>query len=230
MSIFSQRSRSSYKQKVSTAGFTLIELLVVLAIMVIMTSFLLIRQSRFNSSTLLRSPAYSVALSVRQSQAYGTASFGTTTSITNCATGTYQNSACFVKGYGIYVNFGSSNPTSYTLFADFNNNGTYDDGEVVKVFNLGNGYSVSKICAAAGATQYCNTNAGVTWLSILFRRPNPDACFTTNLSSSACATSPSGVVYSSGSIQIQSNGGDAGTTRSINVNTTGQISVGNVGT
>lgn len=191
-----------------------------MSIMVIVTSVLLVRQSKFDSSTLLRSLAYSVALSVRQAQVYGTSVFGTTTS----------SGLQYASGYGIYVDI--TNTTSYTLFADLNNNGTYDLGEDVKVFSLGQGYSISQICATTGAptTQYCSNGGGVTSLSTVYRRPNPEACITTNLSLIACATPPSGTSYATSSIQIQRTGADTGSTRSIYINTTGQISVGSAGT
>lgn len=208
-----------------------------MAIMLIVTSVLLVRQSKFDSSTLLRSLAYSVALSVRQAQVYGTSVFGTTTTSSYCNTGTYQNGSCFAQGYGIYVS--SAAPTSYILFADLNNNGTYNTGEDVRVYTLGNGYVISDFCAteaAGGAIDCWRGGVGLlgssppATMSIVFRRPNPEACFTTNLSPSTCAMVPSGTLYKSASIQIQFTGGDTGSTRSIYINSTGQISVGNSGT
>lgn len=207
-----------------------------MSIMVIVTSLLLVRQSQFNSSTLLRSLAYSVALSVRQAQVYGTSVFGTTTALINCGSGTYQNGVCFAQGYGIYVS--SATPTSYTLFADLNNNGTYDAGEDVKVFSLNNGYSVSDFCATdtvgnvncwKGGTPVAGVLGASAKMSIVFRRPNPEACFTTNLQTAACGLGQS-AVYRSGSLQVQATGADAGSTRSVYINATGQLSVGNSGT
>jgi prepilin-type N-terminal cleavage/methylation domain-containing protein len=206
MSIFSHRSRSG-------RGFTLIELLVVISIMLILTSIFLIRQQRFNSSTVLRSLAYSIALSVRQAQVYGT-SFK-------------ENSTA--NAYGIYISSGSQN--SYILFADINRDGQYSAGENVQVFTLAQGYTISKFCAttAGGSpTQRCWTAAApnITHLTILFKRPNPDACFATSANNNACAPIPSGETYSSGYIQLMS-GSD---TRSVNVTLTGQITVGGKGT
>jgi prepilin-type N-terminal cleavage/methylation domain-containing protein len=237
MWIFSHRSRSSniLSGRLCPRGFTLIELVVVMAIMVIVTSLLLVRQSKFNSSTLLRSLAYSVALSVRQAQVYGTSVFGTSTSQANCGTaGSYSNGSCFAPGYGIYVDIG--NPSSYILYADLDNNGTYNNTgsglpEQVRAYSLGQGYSISRICASSvsPAVEYCSSGSGVTWLNIAFRRPNPEACITTNLSPATCA--PGALpAYATSSIQVQSSGGDTGSTRSIYINATGQISVGNSGT
>src|SRR3569832_1656292 len=104
MSIFSHWSYSGKR------GFTLIELLVVISIMLILTSIFVLRQQRFQSSTLLRSLAYSVALSVRQAQVYGT-------SIRENVVGAFDTSSA-AKAYGVYFSSGSTG--SYILFADAN--------------------------------------------------------------------------------------------------------------
>src|SRR6202012_1868912 len=101
------------------------------------------QQSKFDSSTLLRSLAYSVALSVRQAQVYGTSVLGTATSQSNCATGvsgSYALSNCYASAYGIYFNSASSG--QYILFADLDGNGKYTAGENVKVFTLGTNYVI----------------------------------------------------------------------------------------
>jgi len=211
MWIFSQCSRSGKR------GFTLIELLVVISIMLILTSIFLLRQSRFNSSTLLRSLSYSVGLSVRQAQVYGT-------SIRESASGAFDAGTA-AKSYGIYFSSGSQN--NYILFADLNNNGAYNTGEDVEAFRINPGYSISKFCATTSlGSQQCwiasdPGNSTLTYLTILFRRPNPDSCFATNLNTSVCQTGAT-PAYSSGYVQLQS-GSD---TRSVTVTLTGQISVG----
>lgn len=193
-------------------GFTLVELVVVISIMLVLTSIFLIRQQQFNSSTLLRSLAYSVGLTVRQAQLYGT-------SIRENVSGAFDagNAA---KAYGVY--FASASPSSYILFADVNNNGAYDAGESVQAFTINTGYTISKFCATAGGVQQCTNSATpLTYLTMLFRRPNPDSCFATNLSASACQIGAASV-YSSAYVQIK----NGTVTRSINVTLTGQISVG----
>ncbi|MES2007000.1 MAG: hypothetical protein V4436_02750 [Patescibacteria group bacterium] len=195
------------------------ELLVVISIMLILTSIFILQQNRFNSSTLLRSLAYSVALSVRQAQVYGT-------SIRENVVGAFDSTTNpAAKAYGIYLSSGSTG--SYILFADANNDGQYTSGENVQVFTLNSGYTISKFCATTGGgTQRCFIAGGssaITNLTILFKRPNPDSCFATSVSTNACQT---GAVptetYSSGYIQVKS-GSD---TRSVNMTLTGQITVG----
>ncbi|MEI6864148.1 MAG: type II secretion system protein [Candidatus Adlerbacteria bacterium] len=217
MSIFFQHIFSSGKSKFAlgrSRGFTLIELLVVSAIIVIITMVLLLRQSRFDSSTILRSLAYSVALSVRQTQVYGTSVLGSNNS----------GAVSYASAYGLY--FSAATPSSYVLFADFNNNGVYDSTEeTVKVFSLNTGYVISEVCTKlSGGSNRCtgaDDSSGmrtITSLNILFKRPNPDAVFTTDIN---------GESYISGYIQVRS--GD-GTTRSVVITSPGQISVQAPGT
>ncbi len=201
-----------------TRGFTLIELLVVCAIIVIITGLLLTRQSKLDSSTLLRSLGYSVALSVRQAQIFGT-------SIVSTQVG---GAPVFPPGYGLH--FSSANPGSYILFADIagasgKGNGVYDVGEEVQTFTLNKGYAIREFCAMQGTIKYCSgsdtTGTSITKLDIIFRHPNPDACFSTDTVSNDCVPGASSQ-FSSAYIQIQSTDG---TTRSVVVTASGQISV-----
>lgn len=197
----------------------MIELLVVSAIIIVITTFILLQQSKFNSSTLLRSLTYSVALTVRQAQIYGTSVRGFTPQ---------GGAEVFASGYG--VNFTSGTPTQYTLFADLPGvtagNGSYDSGEALPIFMLGSGYSISQFCAqrAGGSTLDCTSGTAtlINSLTIYFRRPNPDACFSTNAASGACAQGAA-MVYDAAYIQIQSGGN--GDTRHVKISSTGQISV-----
>ncbi len=234
MSIFSQHSRFFGKRQralcslVRSRGFTLIELLVVGAIIIIVTSLFLVRQSSFDSSTVLRSLAYSVALSMRQAQVYGISVSGVGTAQASCPNGSYANGTCYAPAYGLY--FTASPNTIYILFADFNNNGRYDTGEDVQAFTLNNAYKVSEICAIKsaqlGSTKHCSgthdtSGNPISTLSVIFRRPNPDACISTDKDPGVCGPSVP-QVFSGGYIQITSAGG---TTRSVTVSNTGAIVV-----
>jgi prepilin-type N-terminal cleavage/methylation domain-containing protein len=188
-------------------GFTLIELLVVITIMVIITATVLVRQARFDSSTLLRSLSYSIALTIRSAQVYGTSVLG----VNNV----------FAPAYGVYFN----NASSYLLFADINNNGAYDSGvdSVVQTYQVGAGFQISKACGnPTVGVQHCWQSAGggdLSWLTIYFKRPNPDALFKSSI----------GVAFSSAYIQISSVN-DSTNTHSITVSLTGEIAVGAAGT
>lgn len=185
--------------------------MVVISIMLILTTIFLLRQQQFNSATVLRGLSYSIALSIRQAQAYGL-------SIRESSAGAFDTSTA-ARAYGVYLS--SATPGSYILFADVDNNGRYGAGTdtLVQTFNLATGYTISTICATnTTGTQRCN----ITDLTLIFRRPNPDACISTSLSTSACAVTPSGEQYSSAYVQVAG----SSDTRSINVLVTGQISVG----
>lgn len=209
MSIFSQRFISSGK-----TGFTVIELLVATSIIVFITVVLLFRHDQFNSSTLLRSLSYSVALSVRQAQLYGTS-----------VRETDVDSGVFAQSYGVY--FKTDNAEQYFLAADRlplgSPNGVIDTDGSEDVppspYQIQNGYGISNFCAyLSNGNAYCHNNGDVpiTELVIQFERPNPDAVFITDEGSS----------YVGACIELASPGGD---TRTVEVSNTGQISVGEAG-
>jgi len=177
--------------------------------MLVISSVLLLRQQQFNSSTILRSLAYSVALSIHQAQVYGVS--------------IKQDSAGgFAPAYGIYMN--KNNPTQYILFADVNGTGQYDPSENIQTFTLNKGYTIAGFCGMSD----CTDNA-IDWLIIMFRRPNPEACIETDSnrgpSDYGCATGKTSI-YSSASIELASQGGS---TRTITVSSTGEIDVGGSG-
>lgn len=221
MSTFSKILRFFSKRAPVPRGFTLVELLVVSLIIVLITGFVLFRQRGFNSSTLLRSLSYGVALSVRQAQVYGV-------SVRESAAG----SNLFAQGYGMY--FGNSgglvDSSHYLLFADVNGNGQYAAGEELPRYTIGNGrgtdYHIKSFCAhSITSGDQCNTGTATTIssLTIYFRRPNPDACFSTSANAGACATVTTPPVYDYAYVQIKPyNGTDF---RTIKVTSTGQIAV-----
>ncbi len=227
MSTFSRILRFFSKRGPASRGFTLIELLVVSLIIVLITGFVLFRQQGFNSATLLRSLSYGVALSVRQAQVYGV-------SVRESAVG----SGVFAYGFGTYFgNSGLVDSSHYLLFADANGNGQYAAGEELPRFTIGNGrgtdYLIKNICAhVIGGGDQCSctiasqctvTSPTITSLTIFFRRPNPDACFSTSQNPTACATATTPAVYDYAYVQIKPfNSTDY---RTIKITSTGQIAV-----
>ncbi|MCL9971797.1 MAG: prepilin-type N-terminal cleavage/methylation domain-containing protein [Candidatus Pacebacteria bacterium] len=183
-------------------GFSLIELLVVTGIFVVITGVVLANNAQFNSSVLLGNAAYDIALSVRQAQVYGLS--------------TQAFSGQFQVGYGLHF----ASPTEYLLFADLDedNNKRYDAGvdQVVATYALGRGHTIKRFCGIrADLTEECSDNASaLTHIDVGFLRPNPDATIT--------GDNPS--AYSIARITIQSTGGQ---TRTVSIQSTGQISVTN---
>src|SRR3990167_3654568 len=217
MSTFLQRFRSCFskgdaleslelRRRLGAAGFTLTELMVVVTIMTLLTGVFLFQQRQFDSTTLLRSLAYSVALSIREAQTYGLSvrSFG----------GEFP-------AYGIL--FDISNNDEYVLFADTNGDGQYNgSGEIVDSYVLQGNYEISDICATNGP-ELC----GIGWMTVTFKRPNPDACIATSDPGGNNVCNGSNTpLYSQGRVHI---GVSGGATRSVTVTTSGQISVGAVG-
>lgn len=144
-----------------TKGFSIVELMVTVGIFALITSVLLMRNSKFDDETLLQAAAYEVALSVRQAQNYGINVQG--------------QGGSFDKPYGVYFETGT---TSYVLFSDApegNNQGDgyYDNGEELQIFKFGRGFTVSRICSLFG---YICTD--IEAVSVLFRRPEPEAVIT----------------------------------------------------
>ncbi len=202
MSTFFRSFRTFFHRgAIRARGFTLVELTVVVAIVVILTSLIMFRHSRFDSSTLLRSLSYSIALSVRQAQVYGT-------SVRGVGSGTVT----YAPGFGVH--FSETEPTRYFLFSDIDGDNTWESSETVTTQNLGRGFSIRDICAVtAGGSVSCMSGGGIDWMTVYFRRPNPEAIIYTS----------SGSTYSYAYIQVQS----ASETdyRSIKVTTVGQIAV-----
>lgn len=198
-------------------GFTLIELLVVCAIIIVVSTIVLIDNNKFGGDITLENFAYSVALSIRQAQVYGIAveRFGT-----NCTTG--SASTCFASGYGMH--FALSSPTTYILFADEDGTGVYDPAaspsEVVQSNTIQQGYAVTSLCVITNTSQHA-TCQSVNQIDILYIRPEPEAYITGGGSPNSCKKYPQNCNYEA-QITLTSPKGD---TRSVVVDATGQISV-----
>ena len=117
------------------------------AIIVVITTLVLVDNNKFGGEVILENLAYDVALSVRQTQVYGIAveRFGT-----NCS-GTDSASSCFNAGYGMY--FSLSSPSTYILFADESGTGIYNPSvtpsEIVESDSLDQGYAITGLCVIA---------------------------------------------------------------------------------
>lgn len=203
-------------------------MMVVLAIILILTTVMLLGQSNFNQSLLLTDTAYTVAFSGRQAQSFG---------LSSRRFGSAQNT-----GYGL--NFNRATPQSYTLFADTSNslaapvacplgevgtperkpgNCRYDtvgtaDG-VVQTFTFTRGFGVASFCAKSGSTRHCSTDGTpLTALDVVFTRPNTASTITGLRSNGSVAT------YSCAEVTISNSQGSA--TRTVRVSQLGEIAVG----
>ncbi len=166
-------SKKNLNEVQKGAGFTLVEMMVVVAIVIVMTSILLLKQSKFSSDILVTNAAYEVALSIREAQVYGISSKQTSTNLN--------------VGYGIYLDNSSTN--SFTIYSDggYSSSNTYnytfnygDTGEsYVSIENpqLTQGQTIKKICVASTMNNIScsDTDSTLTKLNIGFIKPNPEA-------------------------------------------------------
>ena len=192
-------------------GFTLVELLISIAIFVFMTAFLVSKYGTFNGTILTTNLAYDMAITIRQAQSYGI-------HVRQGPTGSFNDS------YGAYFNTqGAGEDTKFRLFTDIGGANPTDDpdffynaGEVLSTSNLKSGMSIKSLCAANTEGAGDATAASTHSLSIVFKRPDPDAIITVN--------NPGGAVMKYAKITIQSKDG---VTRHVVVRSNGQISIEN---
>lgn len=182
-------------------GFSLVELVVSVAIFTIIMSVILVRHSQFSGTLAVENLAYDIALSIRKAQVFGL-------SVREFKEG----GGSFNVGYGLH--FDSNINDSYIFFVDANRNKKYDDSsEIIEVFALNKVNTISKFCAVISSGSEKCSNSEITYLDIIFERPNPDAIIKSNLVSD---------LYNSAVITIVSPNGDEWNIITI---TTGQISI-----
>lgn len=205
------------KNRIVARGFSLLELIIVIAIASVVSIIILSSASRFDSSILLTNLAYKIALTLREAQS----------SSVNVKGFGVGSTATFNVGYGVHFyaenSNGSVNNTAYILFGDLLDsngagdliyNGNENGGpEYVGKYITGRGNTIEKFCGVvAGNSEICSTNNGLSYLNIVFIRPNPDAVF----------KSDTGTPFRAVKIYVKA---PDGSERQVKVESTGQISV-----
>lgn len=172
MSFFQSRVFKHIKRN-TQKGFTLIEMIVVIALIAILTSIILFNSSRLNSAILVSNTAYEIGLIVRESQVAG---------LGVKASNTGSGPSVFSSSHGVHFNL--ENPNLVILFADTNNSGAYEAGEMTQEFNIQNKRSgaLLTICGKQTASAGSCTPANGTFITaatadVVFTRPNPEAFF-----------------------------------------------------
>ncbi len=136
-------------------GFTLVELIVTVGIFALISASIIARNSQFDEQVLLNDMAYDIALSIRRAQNYGINVRG--------------SEGQFDRPYGIYFEAGT---TTYAFFSDNDQDDVYDEPEeLLETFELGRGALVQQVCEI-NPDNSCNP---VKDLTVLFKRPDPDA-------------------------------------------------------
>ncbi len=139
----------------------MMELLVSLAVFVLISTIVLMNYGSFESSLTTESLAYEVALALRQAQVFSLSvrGFGSN----------------FQVAYGIH--FERSDPTTFFLYVDQNDNARYDPlpgpDVILETFTLRKGSTIVDLCAQKTVLQ-CN----LMMLDVVYERPNPDANIT----------------------------------------------------
>ncbi len=225
----------SFKASKLRDGFSFIELIVAVAIMAVITSAILFRQTKFSSDILITNMTYEIALSIRQAQVYGISS---RQGAIDCAV---IGSGCstidkYKVGYGVHFESAEDGgrpnffrdfmdiPTSFGTMVNENTEFNF------KYDGINENLSVDpNILAQGRIKQFCASNDGEDWicgpggdvaLDIVFVKPNPDA----NIH--LVDSSGNKIKYSQAKIVIESSLGDK--CRSVSVYGSGQISVDNI--
>lgn len=217
-------------------GFTIMELMVSLAIVTLILSVVVYGHRKFDSSLEITNVAYRVALAIRQAQVYGISvkelnvdgdrSFNTPYGVNFYNTTDLDSKKSFVF-------FGDSNPNPGNNINVYN--GPYNSGcteECLERVNLGRGNIMTRFCVLQdNGSSFCFPDSasgtiynGVDAVSIVFKRPKPDAVITLS-AAGIPVTLPEGINLIGTSICLQS---PEGQLRKVMVYATGQISVEHV--
>ena len=186
------------------SGFTILELLVCIAIFAFMTAFLIAKYGTFNQSVLLTNLAYDTAITIRSAQTFGLGVLGSSASAAS------QN---FAYSYGVH--FDLEHPQTFSML--FYDPSTYDTIGTNSVYTMKPQYQITSLCVGSGPDD-CPLSPAVTFLDILFVRPNPDAIIIPNENTSI-STLPSYAEVVFTAID--------GSTKKIIVRSTGEVAVSN---
>jgi len=188
----------------------------VCAIVVVLSTLILVDNNKFGGVVTLENLAYDVALTVRQTQVYGIA----VTGFSQGGTNTFSN------GYGMH--FSTLAPSQYLLFADIAGTGVCQgsclSNDIVETNTLQQNYDIVSLCVIPQVGN--QTCSAATEVDILYKRPEPQAFISAGFGGASpipCITSPGySQCYYEAQIQLRSPKGD---TRTVLVDATGQISV-----
>jgi len=224
----------NFKKLKYNKGVTLVELLVVIFIFVIISGITIFNYGRFNTSLSIQNLADDIALSVRKAQGYAIGVHSTT-------------GGTFTIGYGIHFtvnpsfvnNVYSGTNKSFILFADMGNASTSTQDKMYNYDNACGTPAIGNECLEAlnitstdkiSGIKYYTTSLidgstgfpGAT-MDVVFKRPNPEPvfCYKTAIGNPSCDYSLN-ISY----VQIILLSGDgSGTTKTITISNSGQISV-----
>ena len=199
---------SNYKSKKCTPqGFTLIEVMISIAIIVLVSTLIMLRYGAFSSSVLLKNQAFEVALDIRETQSYATSVRGSGNE--------------FRQEYGLRFSSVSSINSQYTFFLDSQDSGgsdrLYNSGEELgEPRRLDRRFIVSRICSPDCVNPA--SNEIYSYLDLTYKRPDFDALLRGYRSGAGWST------LTNVEIEIASVA-DPSKARRVYVSSTGQIEV-----
>jgi prepilin-type N-terminal cleavage/methylation domain-containing protein len=205
MNIMSLKFSNRYKEN---KGFTLIELMITIGIFVFMTAVLLSKYNSFYSGTIFKNLAYDIALTIRQAQTYGI----------SVKVADSSSSSNFNEAYGVHVELLVDPDFKKFRLSTFVPSGSvFTEKDIEQVYNLKNGARlfyplVSKTGGPVSTTQ-------VRFVNIIFRRPNPEAI----ICAKVAAIDLYDCSYNWTRLILRA---PDGTSRTVEVNSAGQIKIG----
>lgn len=235
--ICSRHSHCIRQIRIGSRGFALVELLIAVVLFGIITSMVLLTYSRVGEQLFITTLAYEAALSFRQAQSYGVSvkEFrGGGTETFEAAYGLHFESGSDKQ----FVLFADGNVGGNRLRYDGEHEGSgclsASGSECVSIFKIERGNRILKFCgvllldggrdvADEQKQEECNTastppsnpSLAITFLDVMFLRPNPDAMIRTNRSGV-------GERYKAARVYLASARGEK---RVVEVVNTGQISI-----
>lgn len=211
--------------KKNYGGYTIIEMLISVAVLVTITAVALIGRPAYQDTIIFTNFVYDVAQTVREVQVLATNTMETVSSREGSSA-----TRNFAAGYGVRFDPATSN-TSYVTFADYRSNSygnwifsdVVDQDDLLGTYQIGQGTTIDSVCRVLKSTGACDGAGGAT--HIVFRAPDLGACINgpnsiSGISTVGLCTAQSG--FSSAVITFRSPGGR---TKSIQIYSTGQISV-----
>ncbi len=151
-------------------GFTLIELLISVAIIGILTAIVVVKYKSFDSTVLLKSSAYEVALALRESQVKAMSATRGTTGFD------FPRGITFAPGTQTYIAFQFTSTSSIdTEYPRYDKSESDPDIAVpLATSTLGRTVQVSDVCVTSNGV---NWTCGLSRLDISYRRPEFKAIF-----------------------------------------------------
>ncbi len=197
----------SAREKNSKGGFSIIEMVVTIGIMSLIIAGMMIANSRYGDSLLVTNLAYDVALTAREAQAYGLSvkewreginlgdSFGAAYGLRFSKMDT--NTAYASKKFALFNDVSENGINNWTcgygipVPATLSNckvgkvSQTDQTIEFMKEYNLGGGNRINRITVTKSDNStiyydFTNNTGTLTFVDIVFKRPQIAPCFQTN--------------------------------------------------